>query len=457
MHVRRLFGLPILLIACTSAPSSDEGFTTFTTDPTTTGIGDGDGDPGESGEAEGDGDGDPGDGDGDPNAMCGNGMIEGNEECDLGPANADSGQCTTNCRIAACGDGFVYEGFEECDDGNPDNTDACIMDCKTATCGDGYVQAGIEMCDDGNDDDADGCTATCVPGICGDGILQAGEQCDDANRDTTDACPACALAFCGDGFQQAGVEMCDDANMLSTDACTHPFCEIAVCGDGIVYEGMEDCDDANDVDGDACTSSCALAVCGDGIVQVDIEECDDGNMVDDDACDNTCEYGPIACQNGSVQMSISPGGDMIVCDDPNNQTCEEDMEDLCPANWGLCSYQQFVNRNANWNYAVGQTIVVAEIYCRGGGGAGHFTLGPYDNPGTLATDIPMNCGFGSSRPDSCPSNYGCNELTVQALCCAPTGTCGNGMVNGPEEQCDDGNQNETDSCLNNCTNRSPGC
>jgi cysteine-rich repeat protein len=438
------------LVACTPEPAGDEGlsFNTFTTDPT----GDGDGDPDESGSAEGDGDGDAGDGDGD--VVCGDMVIEGNEQCDLGPANSDTGQCTTSCRIAACGDGLVYEGFEECDDGNPANTDECVEDCKAASCGDGFTQAGVEMCDDGNVDDTDGCNTMCLPGSCGDGLVQAGEQCDDGNRDTTDACPACALAFCGDGFQQAGVEFCDDGNMTSTDACTHPFCEPNVCGDGIVYEGMEGCDDGNDVDGDACTLACTLADCGDGIVQVGVEECDDGNDVDDDACDNACQYGPFACAGGSTQMSISPMGNMIVCDDPNNGTCEQDLETLCPPGWGLCTAQQFNNRNANWNYASGgNNVVVGEIYCRNGGGAGHYTVGT----GSLGVDVGFNCNHGSSRPDSCPINYGCNELADQALCCAPTGTCGNGQVEGPEETCDDGNQIETDACLNSCTLRLPGC
>jgi cysteine-rich repeat protein len=269
------------------------------------------------------------------------------------------------------------------------------------------------------------------------------------------------MPYCGDGAIWAdgdGEEECDDANMSNDDACT-TMCTNSFCGDGVLWQGMETCDDGNLIDSDACPGSCEPATCGDGFVQMGAEECDDGNMIDDDSCSNACEYGPFACAGGSVQMSISPGGNMVVCDDPNNATCEENMETLCPPGWGLCSYQQFINRNANWNYVVNnQTIVVAEIYCRGGGGAGHFTLGPYNNPGTLSTDIPLNCGYGSSRPNSCPANYGCNELTVQALCCAPTGTCGNGMVEGVEEACDDGNQVETDACLNNCTLRSPpGC
>ena len=228
-----------------------------------------------------------GDGDGEPDS-CGDGVVDPGEQCDLGPQNAADGQCTPDCTIAACGDGYLYSDFEECDDGNTVDTDACVGNCELAVCGDGYVQAGVEDCDDGNDDDADGCTSSCTPGICGDGIEQAGEQCDDGNTDTTDACPACQLAFCGDGYIQADVETCDDGNTESNDACTSPFCEPAACGDGIVWEGMEACDDGNDVDGDACTNACTVAVCGDGIVQDGVEECDDGNANDDDGCDSQC-------------------------------------------------------------------------------------------------------------------------------------------------------------------------
>jgi len=33
--------------------------------------------------------------------------------------------------------------------------------------------------------------------------------------------------------------------------------------------------------------------------------------------------------------------------------------------------------------------------------------------------------------------------------------CGNGAINAPEEECDDGNLIETDNCLNNCSFRNP--
>ena len=354
--------------------------------------------------------------------VCGNGEVEEGEECDDGNTE-DTDACTNACTSAICGDGVVQAGAEECDDGNTDDTDACVSTCKKAVCGDGYVGPG-EMCDDGNNDDADECTNACAPAGCGDMIVQAGEECDDGNADDTDAC-------------------------LKT-------CKGAKCGDMAVQAGVEECDDGNADDTDACLNTCKSAKCGDGVVQAGKEECDDGNMVDNDMCSNMCKV-PATCRNGAVEKSVSPGGTMKVCDHPNDAVCEQDQETLCPLGWHLCSLQEYNNRNTNWNYAVnGQTVVVGEIYCRGGGGAGHITLGPYGVT-NLGQDSALNCGYGSARPDSCNSNYGCNEKHVQALCCSPNPKCGNGAVDDVEEQCDDGNMNETDTCLNSCTLRSPGC
>ena len=440
----RRIALPLVLSSLIFACTDDGGAEATTVIPTTSTSGDGDGDPQETSEESGDGDpgdgdpgdgdpgdgdpgdgdGDPGDGDGDPGPYCGDGNVDPGEECDVG---GETMFCDGDCTYAMCGDGYHNTLAEECDDGNTSSDDGCVGPCLIATCGDGFVYAGVEECDDENLTDTDACKNDCSNAICGDGVIWEDQ------------------------------ETCDDQNMVDTDDCTNA-CQEAACGDGVIWEGVETCDDGNMDNTDMCPGSCEPATCGDGFVLDNVEECDDGNNVDDDACNNSCEFGILACQNGATMESISPGYDMVVCDDPNNLTCEQDIETLCPGGWGLCSYQQFVNRNDGWNYAVnGQNVVVAEIYCRNGSGAGHFTLGPYGNPGTLSTDIALNCGYGSSRPNSCPANYGCNELTVKALCCAPTNTCGDGQVQGPEEQCDDGNQDETDACLNSCTNRSPGC
>jgi cysteine-rich repeat protein len=142
-----------------------------------------------------------------PPAVCGNGTVEGTEDCDDGNAlNTDA--CLDDCTVASCGDGFVRAGFEECDDANAVNTDACLNTCVSATCGDGVVRAGVEECDDANGLDTDACLNTCVNAGCGDGFVRTGvEQCDDANAVNTDAClNTCFSATCGDGVIRAGVE-----------------------------------------------------------------------------------------------------------------------------------------------------------------------------------------------------------------------------------------------------------
>jgi hypothetical protein len=62
-------------------------------------------------------------------AKCGDGLVEGNEECDNGPRNSDyaADSCRRDCRLARCGDG-VRDSDEQCD-GTPNCTDKCTLDC----------------------------------------------------------------------------------------------------------------------------------------------------------------------------------------------------------------------------------------------------------------------------------------------------------------------------------------
>lgn len=133
----------------------------------------------------------------------------------------------------------------------------------------------------------DGSTGPSGP-VCGNGVLEAGEECDDGNPSDTDACPGtCVAATCGDGFVLAGMEACDDGNAANDDGCLDT-CLPATCGDGFVYVGTEGCDDANLVDTDDCLSTCVPASCGDGVVHAGIEDCDDGGAVGGDGCGATC-------------------------------------------------------------------------------------------------------------------------------------------------------------------------
>ena len=125
---------------------------------------------------------------GTPVAVCGDGMVDADEECD--DANqADDDACLANCLAARCGDGVVQTDVEACDDANVDDSDACLSTCEEASCGDGFVQTDIEECDDGNIMETDACRSTCKSARCGDGVVEAGvEACDDGNQDDLDTC-----------------------------------------------------------------------------------------------------------------------------------------------------------------------------------------------------------------------------------------------------------------------------
>jgi cysteine-rich repeat protein len=62
---------------------------------------------------------------GGPGAVCGDGVLDAGEDCDVGADNSDVGACTSKCKDAVCGDGLVKEGAEACDDGNQVEDDEC--------------------------------------------------------------------------------------------------------------------------------------------------------------------------------------------------------------------------------------------------------------------------------------------------------------------------------------------
>ena len=113
----------------------------------------------------------------------------------------------------ACGNG-ILEGDEECDDGNTDNSDGCVIvpgqehnlsiSCKIAYCDDGYQYVGVETCDAGS----------------GNGI-----QCTARYGETCTYCTShCNFAtatghYCGDGIKELGVEECDEGPV----ACWYSF------------------------------------------------------------------------------------------------------------------------------------------------------------------------------------------------------------------------------------------
>ncbi len=241
----------------------------------------------------------------------------GNNENVDGGISDDGGINNDVGPVGYCGDGVV-EGIEECDDSNLLDGDGCSPTCVAEDgwscvgepsvcaylCDNGQLDAGEEC--EGEDLGGQTCTTIvggytggtlacgascrydtigCILPSCGDGVLDALEECDDGNTSNADDCMNnCHSASCGDGYLWSGVEACDDGNADNTDACL-TSCEAASCGDGYLWSGSEACDDGNSSNTDACLNSCVAATCGDGYVRSGVEDCESGVC-----CGGNCQF-----------------------------------------------------------------------------------------------------------------------------------------------------------------------
>jgi fibro-slime domain-containing protein len=289
--------------------------------------------------------------------ICGNGILEGSEECEDGNTTPGDG-CTDSCKLEAgwsclvpgmpcqakCGDGLLAGG-EKCDDGNTISLDGCSADCSQVEPGWSCLAAGVR----------------CQPD-CGDGLQKGGEECDDGNTAPGDGCtsdckvesdwdcptpgsPCISTVVCGDGIM-SGSEACDDHNTIGDDGCSADCTKVEPgwscpapgvrcqpkCGDGLQLGG-EECDDGNNDNDDGCSATCRvetgyacpdpgqpchLTVCPDG-TQEGAESCDDGNTLPGDGCTTDCRAEPKCTGSDGC---TSPCGDGLrlpteECDDGN--------------------------------------------------------------------------------------------------------------------------------------------
>ncbi|MFH2005055.1 MAG: DUF4215 domain-containing protein [bacterium] len=371
---------------------------------------------------------------------CGDGEIEGVEECDDGDANSDTepDACRTDCLLARCGDGVPDSG-EACDDGEGNSDvvpDACRPGCVPPSCGDGVVDVATgETCDDGEALPTPTCGSTCMVIYCGNGVLEGSEVCDDANFVAGDGCSPDCLSdeTCGNGYADSvvgeqcdcGADVgsmpagCDAPNGDPASACTSN-CLARFCGNGVT-DPTEVCDDGNNVPGDGCSPDCLSdESCGNGITDFAAgETCDDGSQLAGDGCSAACQLE--FCGNATVD----PGE---VCDDGNTASgdgCSADCQSL-----EVCG-NGYLDPSNGESCDDGNTVA--------GDGCGPTCR--IEVCGNGIVDPGEVCDDGNYLPgDGCSAD------------CRSDETCGNGILDTlVGEECEDGNKRSHDGCSSGCT------
>jgi cysteine-rich repeat protein len=247
------------------------------------------------------------------NALCGDGVVSGAEECDGGAG------CTATCdRVPVCGDGFV-DAPEQCDDGNTTANDGCSATCAFETTAEAEPNDTAATAS-GPFSPYALITAAITPGADLDYFKVVLTTTTDLDVETFDgkgpgSCSGVDTVitlYAADGTtvlttaDDGGISTCSRIDPTIDPASRHLaagtyFVKVedfqnntlipaymlqikanAVCGNGKI-EGGEECDG-----GAGCTATCdRIAVCGDGFIDAP-EQCDDGNTAAGDGCGATC-------------------------------------------------------------------------------------------------------------------------------------------------------------------------
>ncbi len=385
-----------------------------------------------------------------PTTECGNGLFEGAEQCDDGNLNPGDG-CSELCETedgwtcaeggetacqAICGDGRVL-GQESCD-----GSELGGATCESLSMGGGTLACDPVTCQL----DPEGCTAY----SCGNGRLDNGELCDGPDV----------------GEHTCETEGYDGGSLACTASCEldNSGCTLASCGNGIV-EGVEACDDGNLNPADGCSSNCSIEqgwacvgqpsvcalLCGNSGLDTG-EQCDGANLGG-----QTCESLGQSYVGGTLACAMNCTFDTSGCDLPTCGNSTLDTGEQCDG----------VLMNGQTCETVG-AYIGGTLQCTGNCA--------YDVTGC----VPIVCGDGViSTGEACDDNNtssgdGCNILcNVESgySCSGEPSTCtllcGNNTLDGGE-QCDGGQLGGATcqtqgydqgslACLTNCTFDTAGC
>ena len=396
----------------------------------------------------------------DPNSVlsvsiCGNRMLELNEDCDEG--GVQTATCEQTCTIPVCGDGILNPLVgEECEDGNIASGDGCSASCKSeitaSQCGNGILETG-ETCDEGGVQTAT-CEANCSAPVCGDTVLNtfSGETCDEGGVQTATCEANCLAPVCGDSvLNTLSGETCDEGG-VQTATC-EADCSAPVCGDSVLntFSG-ETCDEGG-VQTATCEADCSAPVCGDSVLNTfSGETCDEGG-VQTATCEANCSapvcgdsvlntFSGETCDEGGVQTATCEADcSAPVCGDSvlnilSGETCDNGV-----------SNNDLISDACRTNCALpfcGDGVIDTGEACDGdgAGNGGETALCDTDCTAQVCGDGIINTTAGETCDDSGESATCDTDCTVQL--------CGDGLINATAgETCDD--SGESAACDTDCT------
>lgn len=459
---------------------------------------------------------------------CQDGVINTGEECDDGNSNNDD-SCPNDCQFAVCGDS-VIEGEEQCE---PPNSLSCLSNCLLRSaggggggnlssasgnasyhtreeppdgCGNGIVDYDKdEECDEGTRFNGMGtCSYSCKTLFCGDGVISphTGEDCEPTALGTSNGVTTYEVATCGTtctaptvsaqgtysgGCQRTFLPVCGSGGGASSPSqSTSP-----ICGNGTVESG-EECDaggvcnggtfdgsfwtDKTSADtcksgggtpsaesGDGCSDACKTEFCGDGNVQsrgadnrdgtADDEDCDNGSICSNDSSKicrldtecgtgNTCDYHgakSTSCSNSckSITSNLIPSTSTSNPKpaSPVKDPIAEEKKDEEPLKPSAPS---------NPSAQCGNGIIEGNERCDSGSRNSDI----YSDSCRTNCQLPR-CGDGvQDSGEECDGGLQCTSLCKSTM---KRIVCGNRIVEAGE-QCDDGNLNPDDGCTRYCQN-----
>lgn len=229
--------------------------------------------------------------------------------------------------------------------------------------------------------------------------------------------PCVADAECGTGGS-CQLETCDDGVLNGTYGHCNKSCNGygAYCGDGLI-SGGEVCDNGSankewtlSSDPSSCNFSCTgpAGYCGNTKIEGP-ESCDGGTQSTDKAL---CSWSQTPCSTAS--------------DCPSGESCGGSSETNACAPTRVCV--------GGTNSSVVGKPCTDDTSCSASGAT--------CSSQTVPTKRSRSCGVSSDYNNACQWDH-------QWGSCLPSQSCGNGIQEGAE-QCDDGNQDDTDGCTKAC-------